>query len=59
MDRGGLSRNKINWTIIAIALALAVLISVCTILSLHANKDKSFTGAKFIMYEAGGWHNGS
>ncbi len=53
------SRKKINWTIMTIALVLIGIISVWTILSRHANKDKSYTGAKFIEYEAGVWIYGS
>jgi len=52
------SRKRINWTIVTIALVLVGLVSIWTILSRHANKDKSYTGAKFIEFEAGGWMNG-
>ena len=52
------SRKKANWTIVTIALVLVGLVSIWTIFSRQANKDKSYTGAKFIEYEDGVWANG-
>lgn len=59
MDLNKANKNRIkNWTITAVAFVLIGLLFVWTILTRQANQDKSYSGAKFVEYQAGGLADG-
>lgn len=45
-----IKKKSVKWAVISIMITIIVVVSLWTVLSHQANKDRSYPGAKFIKY---------